>query len=114
VKIHPNRILFAVAMSASASTSMGGAIEYKDPLDLAVAAPETSAAAQQRIDRLILYAGDTFAYDNNIYRLPASVTDLTPLPGIGSNPSREDLICAPTTTDTFEIPISTMYQAATA
>src|SRR5882724_3515904 len=79
-------------MSASASTSMGGAIEYKDPLDIAVAAPEASAAAQQRTDRLILYAADTFAYDNNVYRLPASVTDLTPLPGIGSNPSRQDLI----------------------
>jgi hypothetical protein len=92
VKIHPNRILFAVAMSASASTSMGGAIEYRDPLDIAVAAPDTSAAPQQRTDRLILSAADTFAYDNNIYRLPASVTDLTPLPGIGSNPSRQDLI----------------------
>lgn len=92
MKIHPKRILFAVAMSASASTSMGGAIEYKDPLDIAVAAPDASAAAQQRTDRLILYAGDTFAYDNNVYRLPASVTDLTPLPGIGSNPSRQDLI----------------------
>ncbi len=73
-------------MSASASTSMGGAIEYKDPLDIAVAAPDASAAAQQRTDRLILSAADTFTYDNNIYRLPASVTDLTPLPGIGSQP----------------------------
>jgi hypothetical protein len=68
---------------------MGGAVEYKDALDIAVA-PLEDVGALQRTNRLILYAGDTFSYDNNVYRLPASVTDLTPLPGIGRNPSRED------------------------
>jgi hypothetical protein len=83
------RIGFAFAMAASASTSMGGAIEYKDPLDIAVA-PLDDTAALQRANRLMLYVGDTFKYDNNIYLLPSSVTDLTPLPGIGRNPSRQD------------------------
>lgn len=91
MKIHSTRILFAVAMSASASISMGAAIEYKDALDVAVSPPEDTAAVQ-RANRLILYAGDSFTYDNNIYRLPSSVTDLTTLPGIGVNPSRQDYI----------------------
>ena len=91
MKIHPSRILFAVAMSASASTSMGAAIEYRDALDIALAPPEQAPDAQ-RSDRLILYAGDTFTYDNNIYRLPASVTNLSTLPGIGRDPSRADYI----------------------
>src|SRR5258707_935479 len=78
-------------MSAVASTSLGGAVEYKDALDLAVAPPEDITAAQ-RTNRLILSAGDTFTYDNNIYRLPTGVTDLTVLPGIGRNPSRHDSI----------------------
>jgi hypothetical protein len=76
-------------MAALASTSMGGAIEYKDPLDIAVA-PLDDVAALRSTNRLILYVGDTFSYDDNIYRLPSSVTDLTPLPGIGRNPSRQD------------------------
>ena len=91
MKTHSTRILFAVVMSASASLSMGAAIEYKDALDVAVA-PLDDIAAAQRTNLLILYAGDTFAYDNNIYRLPASVTDLTTLSGIGVNPSRQDYI----------------------
>jgi len=91
VKTHSTRILFAVVMSASASLSMGAAIEYKDALDVAVA-PLDDIAAAQRTNLLILYAGDTFTYDNNIYRLPASVTDLTTLSGIGVNPSRQDYI----------------------
>jgi hypothetical protein len=82
-------MVFAFGLAAWASASMGGAVEYKDPLDIAVA-PLDDVAALQRTNRLILYAGDTFSYDNNIYRLPSSVTDLTPLPGIGHNPSRED------------------------
>jgi hypothetical protein len=82
-------MVFAFGLAAWASASMGGAVEYKDPLDIAVA-PLDDVAALQRTNRLILYAGDTFSYDNNIYRLPSSVTDLTPLPGIGRNPSRED------------------------
>lgn len=91
MKIHPCPILFAAAISAVASTSLGGAVEYKDALDLAVAPPEDITAAQ-RTNRLILSAGDTFTYDNNIYRLPTGVTDLTVLPGIGRNPSRHDSI----------------------
>jgi hypothetical protein len=91
VKIHPYSILLAAGMSVLASTSQGGAIEYKDALDLAVAPPE-DVNATQRTDRLILSASDILTYDNNLYRLPAGITDLTTLPGIGPNPSRQDTI----------------------
>lgn len=76
-------------MAAAASASMGAAIEYKDPLDIALT-PLEEVAADQRTNQLILYAGDTYTYDDNIYRLPSGVTDLTTLPGIGPNPSRHD------------------------
>jgi Putative beta-barrel porin 2 len=91
VKNQPGRILFTVAMAASASSSMGAAVEYRDALDIAVAAPDDTSVVQ-RTDQLILYAADNFTYDNNIYRLPSSVTDLTTLPGIGNNPTRQDYI----------------------
>jgi hypothetical protein len=89
VKKHPCRIPVALMMTAAASTSMGSAIEYKDALDIAVA-PLEEAAAEQRANQLYLFVGDTYTYDDNIYRLPSGVTDLTGLPGIGSNPSRHD------------------------
>jgi hypothetical protein len=76
-------------ITAAASTSMGAAIEYKDPLDIALT-PLEEVAAEQRTDRLILYVGDTYTYDDNIYRLPSSVSVLTGLPGIGPDPSRHD------------------------
>jgi Putative beta-barrel porin 2 len=68
---------------------MGSAIEYKDALDIAVA-PLEEPTEEQRTDRLILSIADTYTYDDNIYRLPSGVTDLTGLPGIGPNPSRHD------------------------
>jgi exopolysaccharide biosynthesis operon protein EpsL len=84
-------IMFAATgVFALASTSLGGAIEYKDPLDMAIAPPE-DVAAVQRTNRLILSASDTYTYDSNIFRLPSG-TDVTTLPGIGSSPSRQDSI----------------------
>jgi hypothetical protein len=68
-----------------------GAIEYRDALDIAVA-PVDQPIGVERTDHLILYAGNNFAYDNNLYRLPRSITDLSVLPGIGPSPSREDYI----------------------
>jgi hypothetical protein len=93
VKTHTRRILLGTAATAWASASSGGAIEYRDALDLAVAPPDQTAAdtAVQRNDRLDLYVGDTYTFDNNIYRLPSNV-DLTTLPQIGANPSRSDSI----------------------
>jgi Putative beta-barrel porin 2 len=85
------RILFGVAAAAWASASSGGAIEYRDALDIAVGPPPDDTTAAQRTDRLSLYAADTYNYDNNIYRLPANI-DLTTLPQIGPNPSRSDSI----------------------
>jgi len=78
-------------MSAIASASMGAAIEYRDALDTAVAPFDLTADAE-RTDRLILSVGNNLAYDDNLYRLPPGFTDLSSLPGIGPNPSREDYI----------------------
>jgi hypothetical protein len=76
-------------MATVTSVALAGAVEYRDTLDLAVAAPD-DLQAQQRTDELVLYVGNALNYDNNIYRLPAEVTDLTTLPGIGPNPRRGD------------------------
>ena len=78
-------------MSAISSASMGAAIEYRDALDNAVAPLDLTADAE-RTDRLILSVGNNFAYDDNLYRLPPGFTNLSALPGIGPNPSREDYI----------------------
>ena len=78
-------------MTVLTSVSMAAAIEYRDALDLAVAPADEDAGAE-RTDRFILSVGDTFLYDNNLYLLPRGVTDLTTLPGIGSDPSRKDYI----------------------
>jgi Putative beta-barrel porin 2 len=95
MKRHACRILFVAATMAWASASSGGAIEYRDALDIAlgiaVAPPPDEATGAQRTDRLTLSVADNYNYDNNIYRLPANV-DLTTLPGIGANPSRQDSI----------------------
>jgi hypothetical protein len=76
-------------MATVTSMAMGAAVEYRDTLDLAVAAPE-DLDSLQRINQLTLYVGNGITYDNNIYRLPADVTDLTALPGIGANARRGD------------------------
>lgn len=81
----------AAAMTGMTSIALGAAIEYRDALEVAVTPPDQAVDAQ-RTDRLILYAGNNFTYDNNIYRLPPGFTNLSLLPGIGSNPSREDYI----------------------
>jgi exopolysaccharide biosynthesis operon protein EpsL len=70
---------------------MAAAIEYRDALDIAVAPPDVDTGVE-RTDRLVLYVGDTLTYDNNIYLLPGSITDLSTLPGIGPHPSRTDYI----------------------
>src|ERR1700761_6675444 len=72
-----------------ASPAGASALEYRDPLDLAVAAPDDFSGID-RSDRLDLDAGYHLNYDNNLFRLPASVTDISTLPGIGLNPSRND------------------------
>jgi exopolysaccharide biosynthesis operon protein EpsL len=95
VKIQMSRIAFAGAAAVLTSlqpyTALGAIFDYRDALDLAVATPDEQVT-QQRTDRLNLYVGDDISYDDNLYRLPSSVTDLAVLPGIGSNPSRSDYI----------------------
>ena len=76
-------------MTGLTSISMAAAIEYRDALDIAVTPPD-EVAGLERTDRLILYVGNNISYDNNVYRLPRSFTDLSTLPGIGPNPSRKD------------------------
>ncbi|HEX3397906.1 MAG TPA: outer membrane beta-barrel protein [Steroidobacteraceae bacterium] len=78
-------------MTMLTSMSLAGAIEYKDALDLAVAPLETLPDAE-RTDTLTLYAGNKIAYDDNIYLLPRSITDLSTLTGIGANADRKDYI----------------------
>jgi hypothetical protein len=91
VKIPTKKIAIAAAMTGLASTSLAAAIEYRDALDLAVA-PLEATTGVERTDRLILSVGDSLTYDNNLYLLPRSVTDLSTLPGIGSSPDRKDYI----------------------
>jgi exopolysaccharide biosynthesis operon protein EpsL len=94
-KIQMTRIAFAGAAAVltllQPYAALGGVFDYRDALDLAVATPDEQQA-QQRTDRLNLYVGNDFSYDDNLYRLPSSVTDLAVLPGIGSNPTRSDYI----------------------
>src|ERR1700677_4279553 len=97
VKNLTNRIALAVAVSACASlcSTAGladGIYDFKDALDTAVAPPLDEQAAAQRTDRLDLFLANDITYDDNLYRLPGNVTDLTTLPGIGPNPSRGDYI----------------------
>ena len=96
VKIQMSRIALVGAAAGLTSlqpcTALGSVFDYRDALDVAVAAPDQSATPQQRTDHLNLYVGNDFSYDDNLYRLPSSVTDLAVLPGIGSNPTRSDYI----------------------
>jgi putative beta-barrel porin BBP2 len=78
-------------MTSLTSTCLAAAIEYRDALDLAVA-PLEQTTGVERTDHFILSVGDSLTYDNNLYLLPRSVTDLSTLPGIGSSPDRKDYI----------------------
>jgi hypothetical protein len=98
VKNLMGRIAFVAVVTACASLRSNaglaaGIFDLKDPLDVAVG-PVDEQAAEQRTDRLNLFVADDFSYDDNLYRVPASLTDteLAALPGIGPNPSRGDYI----------------------
>jgi outer membrane protein W len=83
----------ALLMGLSSASLIGRAayaatIDYRDTLDLAVAAPDQIDPAL-RTDRLNLSVGDSFNYDSNVFRLPTNES-LVGLPGIGNNPSRSD------------------------
>jgi hypothetical protein len=83
----------ALLMGLSSASLIGraayaGTIDYRDTLDLAVAAPDQIDPAL-RTDRLDLSVGDSFNYDSNVFRLPTNES-LVGLPGIGNNPSRSD------------------------
>lgn len=69
-------------------TALAAIIDFRDTLDVAVAAPDQIDPAL-RTNRLDLFAGDTFNYDSNVFRLPSNES-LFGLPGIGNNPSRDD------------------------
>ena len=74
------------------------AIVPGDPLELAVAprldVPEVllNDNGDPLVNGIGIFASDQYSYDDNIYRLPAYLTDLSSLPGIGPNPSRSDHI----------------------
>jgi putative beta-barrel porin BBP2 len=92
VKIPTRKIVIAGAMTGLTSMSMAAAIEYRDALDIAVAPPDQPVEGVERTDRFILYVGNNLTYDNNVYRLPRSITDLSTLPGIGASADRKDYI----------------------
>jgi exopolysaccharide biosynthesis operon protein EpsL len=80
-----------VAMAASAlpcSNAVFAATDYRDTLDKAVSAPDTADA--NRGNQLDYVVGDAITYDSNLFRLPASTTNLSTLPGLGPNSSRGD------------------------
>jgi hypothetical protein len=87
VKIPTKRVAIAAAMTTMSSMCLAAAIEYRDALDVAVT-PLDEVAGVERTNRLVLFVGDSLTYDNNIYLLPSSTTNLSTLPGIGSDPSR--------------------------
>jgi exopolysaccharide biosynthesis operon protein EpsL len=94
VKTTARRTALALAATASAAIGSNGVfaaavVDFRDTLDRAVAAPDVPPD-DQRTNRFDPYVGDDVAYDSNLYRLPASLTDLATLPGIGPNPSRND------------------------
>jgi exopolysaccharide biosynthesis operon protein EpsL len=85
------RTSLVVAMATSAlpcSKAVFAAAEYRDTLDKAVAAPDS--ADVERGKQLYYYVGDALTYDSNLFRLPASTTNLATLPGLGPNSSRSD------------------------
>jgi exopolysaccharide biosynthesis operon protein EpsL len=86
--------LAAAAMACALiqpNTADAAIADYRDALDMAVA-PRDELALEQRTDFLTFFAANDFLYDDNIYRVPSSFTDLSTLPGIGPNPSRQDYI----------------------
>jgi len=87
-----NRAMALVVGISSATfvgrTASAAIVDYRDTLDIAVAAPDQIDPAL-RTDRLDLFAADTFNYDSNVFRLPANES-LIGLPGIGNKPSRGD------------------------
>lgn len=66
------------------------AIVNGDPLELAIAPP--ADAVKFKENTFEVSAADAFSYDDNIYRLAPSVTNLQGLAGIGPNAARQDHI----------------------
>lgn len=85
-------VLTLTGFTMAGQTALAATVyDTKDQLDLALATPDDVAIAQ-RIDRLTLSAADDFSYDDNIYRVPSTLTDLGSLPGIERAPRRQDYI----------------------
>jgi hypothetical protein len=66
------------------------AIVNGDPLELAIAPPADSVKFKE--NSFEVRADDAFSYDDNVYRLAPSVTNLQALAGIGPNATRQDHI----------------------
>ncbi len=80
-------ILATMTGAFHCSNTVFAATDYRDTLDRAVSAPDEADASLQR-DRLDFFVADALAYDSNLFRLPASITDLTTV--VGPNASRKD------------------------
>jgi exopolysaccharide biosynthesis operon protein EpsL len=85
-------VLAFIGCTAAGQGALAATVyDTKDQLDLALATPDETTVAQ-RMDRLSLLAAEDFSYDDNIYRVPSSLTDLASLPGIQGTPRRQDYI----------------------
>ncbi len=80
-------ILATMTGAFHCSNTVFAGTDYRDTLDRAVSAPDEADASLQH-DRLDFFVADALAYDSNLFRLPASITDLTTV--VGPNASRKD------------------------
>jgi hypothetical protein len=84
----PAALAFALLLAGVEAAR--AAIVDSDPLELAIAPP--ADAVKFKDNAFEVSAADAFSYDDNIYRLAPSVTNLQGLAGIGPNASRQDHI----------------------
>lgn len=82
--------VFAFIFALAGLETAYAAIVNGDPLELAIAAPYDSVKFKENTYEVS--ADDAFSYDDNIYRLAPSVTNLRALAGIGPNATRQDHI----------------------
>lgn len=79
---------FVTACALTCSSEVFAAADYRDTLDKAVAGPDEMDVVPG--DVLTPFVADALTYDSNLFRLPASVTNLTTLTGLGPKSTRED------------------------
>ena len=79
---------FICTFALAACNRAFGEVANHDALERALVAPDVPA--NQNIDSMVFFVAGQTSHDNNIFRLPASIVDLTAL--VGPRASREDRI----------------------